>query len=230
MPSQELRARDVIVNLVSLAVVLGVIYVLAKVFSIDDIRAWIESAGFWAPLALVVVKASTIVVAPIGGAPLYPVAGAVFGFWKALGLLVLGDAIGGTIAFYLSRFFGRSIAEKMMGKERGVLAHAIEIGGTPRGFLLTRLSFFALQEAAAYAAGLTRLKFLPFILIHVSVGLIPTTLMTALGTILTEDTSALVFGLIIGGGAVVSAIAMLTFFTIVQKRKEAEEKQQAPTE
>lgn len=215
--------KDVLVNLFSLAVVLGVIYVIAKVFSIDDIRAWIESAGIWAPLALVVAKASTIVIAPIGGAPLYPIAGAVFGFWKALGLLVLGDAIGGIIAFFLSRFFGRAIAERMMGKERGLLAHAIEIGGTPKGFLLTRLSFFALQEAAAYAAGLTRLKFLPFIVIHISVGLIPTTLMTALGTILTEDTSALVFGLIIGGGAVISAIAMLTFFTVVQKRKEAED-------
>ncbi len=110
-----------------------------------------------------------------------------------------------------------------------MLSHAIEIGGTPRGFLLTRLSFFALQEAAAYAAGLTRLKFLPFILIHMVVGLIPTTLMTALGTILTEDTGALVFGLILGGGAVVSAIAMLTFLTVIKKRKEEEEKQQAPT-
>lgn len=227
MPNQELRAKDVVTNLASLALVLGVIYLFAKVFSIEDIRTWIEGAGIWAPLALVVAKVSTIVIAPIGGAPLYPIAGAVFGFWKALALLTLGDAIGGTIAFYLSRFFGRSIAERMMGKERGLLAHAIEIGGTPRGFLLTRLSFFALQEAAAYAAGLTRLKFLPFILIHMAIGIIPTTLMTALGTILTEDTSVLVFGLILGGGAVVSAIAMLTFFTIVQKRKDEEDKEKA---
>jgi uncharacterized membrane protein YdjX (TVP38/TMEM64 family) len=216
---REPTTRETLKNLAFLALALGAIFLLAHYFDFAEVRRYIDSAGAWGPLVLVVAKASTIVVAPLSGSPLYPLAGAVWGFWKAFGLLVLGDAIGSTIAFYISRVYGKSLAERMMGGERGLLAEALEMMGTVRGFALARLAFASFPEIAAYGAGLTKIHYVPFITIHIAVSLVPNTILTALGTLLVEGGGPLFFAGLFGVGALVSGVSFFLFYKLLERER-----------
>ncbi len=177
--------KQALTSLLSLTIILGGIYFLFKYFGITEVQDTIERTGVWAPLVLILAKASTVVLAPLGGSPLYPLAGALFGFWKGVGLLILGDALGGIIAFYLSRVFGRSLVEKFLGDDTKFLARALKMMGTVKGFLVARICFMPLPEVVAYGAGLTHINFIPFFLIYITIGVIPTMALAGVGSALT---------------------------------------------
>lgn len=179
-----LTRRQIITSLIGLGLMYGGIFALFQYFDLADVRSTIESAGIWAPLVLIAAKASTIVIAPLGGSPLYPLAGALFGFWYGTLLLIIGDAIGGAIAFYISRMFGRQVAEKFIGNEKTFLSQALGMMGTTKGFLIARFCFMPIPELTAYGAGLTRLHFLPFIVIHASLGAIPALVFAKAGALI----------------------------------------------
>lgn len=207
--------RQLITSLLSLTVIFGGIYLIFRHFGITEVQDTIDRAGIWAPLILILAKASTIVLAPLGGSPLYPLAGALFGFWKGVGLLMIGDALGGIIAFYLSRFFGRTLVEKMIGNDEKFLSKALRMMGTVKGFFVARVCFAPLPEVVAYGAGLTRIHFVPFILIHVLVGIVPTMILAGLGSALTQGVWW-VLPLVIVGGMVVIPIGFLVFRFILK--------------
>jgi len=177
--------RQAATNILGFVAVLGGLYLLFRYFGITEIHETIEQAGVWAPVMLVLAKISTIVIAPLGGAPLYPLAGALFGFWKGFALMLLGDTIGCTISFFISRLFGRRLVEKLMRGDGQFLNRALRMMSTTRGFFAARICFLPLPEVTAYGAGLTRMPFLPFIIITGGVGIVPVMLFVGLGSVLT---------------------------------------------
>lgn len=198
------------------ALVLAGIVVVFRYFDAQTISEQIERAGFWAPFALVAAKASTIVIAPLGGAPLYPLAGALFGFWYGYLYLILGDTIGITIAFFLSRTYGRRIVDYFFA-DRALVNRVLRALGTNKGLLIAQISFISFPELVCYAAGLTRIGFLPFILITTAVSIVPRGALVALGTLLTAGYDTPVFAglailamLALGAGVIVFARYMRT--------------------
>lgn len=199
-------------SFVFLGLVLLGIFVVFRYFDSETLATFIEDAGIWAPLALIVAKASTIVIAPLGGAPLYPLAGALFGFWSGFLYLIIGDAVGGTISFYLSRFFGRSIVNYFFPDNKLIdrVLHAL---GSVKGLLIAQVSFISFPELISYAAGLTKIRFVPFFIIFVVVSSIPRAALVGLGTLLTDTTSPLLY---IGG--IAAAMVMLGVGSLVFAR------------
>jgi uncharacterized membrane protein YdjX (TVP38/TMEM64 family) len=179
-----LTPRHIAFSIANLVLILGGLYALFSYFGLTDVQNAVANSGIWAPLILIAAKASTIIIAPIGGAPLYPLGGALFGFWYGSALLILGDALGSAVAFYLSRFLGRSIAEKMMGEEKHFLSRALKMMGTVKGFFLARLCFLPAPEITSYGAGLTRLHFIPFIFISASLGVLPVLVLAKAGDLI----------------------------------------------
>lgn len=171
----------------------------------------VQKAGVGAPVVFVLAKASTIVFAPLSGGFLYPLAGTLFGFGRGLGLVVLGDAVGGAIAFWISRSFGRTAVERMLGQDTSKLGRLLELIGTIRGFFIARVIFIMSQDLMSYAAGLTRLHFIPFFVIHVGLGLIPSALLAWSGSLLTDHESGISLSGIIGGVGIVSGLSALAF-------------------
>ncbi|MDP2594030.1 MAG: VTT domain-containing protein [bacterium] len=166
--------KQVLVNTFWFFLVLGIIYISISYLGVNDIREKVEVLGVWGPIVLIMAKASTLVFAPLGGAPLYPVAGALFGTLHGFIYVMIGDAIGSALCFFISRRFGRKIVRYFMsGPGMQIVERLLGHMGTVRGFIETRFFFIGFPEAVSYAAGLTRLPFVAFITINTLMYVIP---------------------------------------------------------
>lgn len=171
------------INFIGVGVTIVIIAVLYFFIDINITRQWIYGMGIWAPLVFIGLKILTLVVAPLSGSPLYPLVGVLFGFWPGLLYVAIGDFLGYTITFGISRLFGRKIVEKLIGKKQeGLLARVVEHIGTTKGFFHITLTMFALPELLSYGAGLTRLKYIKFISILWPLSLIASVVLVFLGS------------------------------------------------
>lgn len=153
-------------GLVGVIVTLGVLALLSFFIGMDTLKEWVLAAGPWAPLAFVALKASTVIIAPLSGGPLYPIVGAFFGFWPGILYVALGDLIGYSVAFWISRIFGYPVVEKMIAKgEHKLLKKIIDHAGSNKGFFHMILTFFAMPELICYGTGLSRFPYWKFIAI-----------------------------------------------------------------
>ncbi len=171
------------VNLVGVGVtVLGLI-LLSFFIDIDNLKEWVIQAGIWAPFVFIFLKILSIVVAPISGSPLYPLVGVIFGFWPGLLYVAIGDFLGYTLTFGISRIFGRKTVMKFLSKkEESLLPKIVDHIGTTRGFIHALLTMFALPELLSYGAGLSKLPYIKFISILWPASLIASGSLVLLGS------------------------------------------------
>ncbi len=202
-----------------LLLVVAVIVVGSFFIKIEDLEGWVAQTGLWGPLVLVLLKASTIVFAPLSGSPLYPLAGALFGPWYGLLYIVLGDMLGAVISFYLSRRYGRALVMRFLSQGNiKFLDAALSYMGTLKGFLIARILFSPLPEIASYGAGLTKLPFLPFFVIHSVIGLVPAFILVWFGASLSLASGPWGLLAILLVGSFVAGLGILIFFKFVQPR------------
>lgn len=84
----------------------------------EALEAWVSGLGWLGPVALIALNAIQIVVAPIPGYVVQVASGFLFGpiwggVWASVGLL-----LGASMAFWLARFYGRPLANRLVGEER----------------------------------------------------------------------------------------------------------------
>lgn len=207
-----LRTRtEILFNYLGLAVMLCVFILGFRYFDIETVRDSIEKSGLWAPLVLIFAKASTLVIAPLGGAFLYPLAGALFGLWKGAAYLMLGEIIGGSLSFLLSRMLGRKIVDRFFPAQGHIVTKTLRKLDTLKGLLIGRVVLMPYPELFSYIAGLTRARFTPFILIYAGVGVFPVVAGAALGPMLVQASSWQFAGLLFGIG-IASAAGLYYWF------------------
>lgn len=213
--------KDLIENVVGLVLVLAAIAAAFYFFDFEAVQQAVERAGAWAPLFLIAAKASTLVFAPLSGAAIYPLAGAVFGFAEGALYLMIGDLIGSIVSFYISRLFGRRVVERFARGNVPLIDKVLAFMETTKGFLVARICFIALPEAVTYAAGLTRIRFIKFILISTAVGAIPTLILSAAGAWFAMGEGMVTAILLSILGLAVAVFGALYFFNMTNKHAEA---------
>src|SRR3989344_7233504 len=95
--------KELIKNIVWIALVLLIFYISIRIIGTDNLKEKVEAVGIFGPIILIALKASTVVFAPLGGAPIYLAAGTIFGFFKGTLYILIGDFLGFTISFHISR-------------------------------------------------------------------------------------------------------------------------------
>ncbi len=161
---RDVARRDALKNIVFILVAVGAAYGLTVSIGVDGLRRLVEQSGIWGPLAVIALKMTTIIVVPLSGGPIYAIAGAAFGFWQGLAFTFVGDVLGFSTAFYLSRFFGRKIILTLVpNTQLPFIEKLLMQGSALKPFLKARLMFGGFPEVFAYAAGLTGIPFLVFI-------------------------------------------------------------------
>lgn len=128
----------------------------------------IDSFGILAPIIFVLLKMSTLIIAPLGGTPLYFIAGGLFGNLNGLILSLLGDGLGSAICFFLARFYGPKIVKTFIGEKFfEKVTNTVAVLSGIRSFIKARISLIAMPELLAYASGFSRINFLTFFWINI---------------------------------------------------------------
>jgi len=201
-----------------IALTLGALILLAVFVDIETLREHIESAGPWAPALFILLKASTIVVAPLSGGPLYPLVGAFFGFVPGLIYAIAGDILGYSIAFFISRRFGYPLVRKFIeGNDKSLLPKIVKHVGTPKGFFHACITLGIMPDLLSYGAGLSKLPYPVFILIITPLSAVVSTLLVLFGaSIGAADTFSYMLLIPAAGGVVMLAGAFL-FYRAISK-------------
>lgn len=200
--------QEVMKNLAILAFVIAIAYVVTVVVGVERLESYANAAGIWGALAIVVVKMTTIIVVPLGGGIVYPVAGAVYGFWYGWALTLLGDFLGFTIAFFLARAFGQPIAKFFVPKNQwSTFERVVAKSRSWKTLIKARVAFSPIPELFAYAAGITGVRYAVFIAIMMALQLPGTAFFTLFGDLLLSGNPWVLIGaglvgaiLMFGGG------------------------------
>jgi len=187
----KISNRELVKDILWIGIILLIFYFSIRLIGAENIQEKVAAAGIFGPLILIIVKASTVVFAPLGGVPVYLAAGTLFGFLKGLLYILIGDFIGFTISFHISRFFGKKIATYFLSKKgmsaiRDVIVHM----GTTKGLVQSCFVFIGFPEAVSYGAGLTKVPYLKFISIIMMIWIIPAAVVVFLGKAVAQNFGA----------------------------------------
>jgi uncharacterized membrane protein YdjX (TVP38/TMEM64 family) len=153
----------------------------AAMLAQGDVRAlrdYILSFGLWAPVISALLMILQTLIAPLPAFLLAFANGLAFGVWWG-GLLTFGSAtLASAISFWLARALGRPAVEALVGKSGIELADRWFARRGALAVLIARLIPIVSFDVVSYAAGLTRMHFLSF-LVATMVGITPATFLYA---------------------------------------------------
>ncbi len=140
-------------------------------------------------------------------------AGYLFGFLPGLFYTFIGAVIGETITFFIARLLGSDAIHLMLGEEK--FRHYTELLSSKKAYIITLLLYLIPglpKDAICYAAGVSGIKFLPFLVISV-IGRMP----AMAGSILF---GAMYMKKDYAGMAVVAAVVGVICLVCIIKRKQ----------
>jgi uncharacterized membrane protein YdjX (TVP38/TMEM64 family) len=180
------------------------VYVMTTIGT-ERLQQMVEDAGPLAPLAYMGVRALTYVFAPLTTGPIQFASGALFGVWEGILYSLLGEALGGSINFWIGRKLGRPIVQRLAG-EAGIrkAEEYYHLLGEWRGLAVARLVLFAMWDFLSYVIGFTPVKYIHYLLVSLIVGVIPTAAAVFLGSQLGGENQLLLLIGVIALGVVLA--------------------------
>lgn len=159
-----------VLTLVGLALVAGTIWAwpwLSVIFHDPSaFRQWILQWGVWAPFIFLLLQVLQVIVFVIPGEVTQIAAGWLFGFGWGSALSLLGILVGSAIAFGLARRLGVPFVHRIAGAE--AVTKFDGLMGSPR-FIGSLFLLFVIpgipKDVLCYVAGLSRIRFFPFMLL-----------------------------------------------------------------
>lgn len=162
-----------------LAGIWGVLMTLGAPNSLSpaDLAAWLQGEGPWGPVLLILLMVLAVVVGPIPTLPVSVASGLAFGMVPGTLIAAAGASLGAMVAFWTSRILAREYFHKKLS------GHPIFADDAPQsslfwGILFTRLVPLFSFALISYAAGLTSITALRFLVASV-IGMLPMTFVFA---------------------------------------------------
>jgi len=154
----------------------------------EEAIAWWVGDNAWSVPVFILLKAVSVVFAPLSGGALYVIAPSLWSWWLAILYVTIGNAIGISVAYWLGyRYADRAIGW-FIGKKSLGQAHSIvdKVRGYWQ-FLSFRVLFFPLEDLINFVAGMARVPFWWFFLVSMII-------------------TTLVFGLFVGGFSWINSV------------------------
>lgn len=197
------------------------VLMLFRSMNVDSIISYLRSFGIWAVVISFLLMMFQSIIAPLPAFLITFANAAVFGWWQGALLSWTSAMAGALVCFYIARIAGRDIIEKM---NKNFSMKTIDEYFDRYGrhtILICRLLPFISFDFISYAAGLTAIKPLPF-LIATGLGQLPATIVYSyVGSNLTGNTKTIMFGLL---SMFALFIAIYVFKQIYQNRQVKTEK------
>ncbi|MEW6599686.1 MAG: TVP38/TMEM64 family protein [Nitrospirota bacterium] len=161
----------------------GYIWDITSFFTIERLKAVLESAGVFGPLIYMCMMALAVVISPIPSLPLDIAAGATFGALQGTLYSVIGGLAGAVISFLIARFLGREALERVMGGHINFCTQCSD-RLLSKVVFISRLVPFISFDIVSYGAGLTKMSLKSFT-VMTFLGMIPMTFIyTSFGAVL----------------------------------------------
>jgi uncharacterized membrane protein YdjX (TVP38/TMEM64 family) len=172
----------------------------------EALRDWIRSWGPWAPVAFLLVQVLQVVVFALPGEITQVAGGWLFGFAWGSVLSVAGILLGSAVAFGLARVLGVRFVHRIAGPRSvtrfdTLMASPKLVGSVFLLFLIPGIP----KDIVCYVAGLSRLKFWPFLAIS-GIARLPGILGSSLIGKAALDQNWVLLALVAGSAALLFAI------------------------
>lgn len=171
-----------------------VVFILSSV-NVDMAKGYILSFGIWAPIVSFMLMIFQSIAAPLPAFVLTFANAGLFGWIKGAMLSWSSAMAGATVCFYISRYFGRGVVEKLTSKTALDSVDGFFDRYGKYTILITRLLPFVSFDLVSYAAGLTGMSFWSFFW-ATGIGQLPATIVYSyVGGMLVGGVKMMVFGL-----------------------------------
>ncbi|MEW8995241.1 TVP38/TMEM64 family protein [Clostridium sp.] len=182
------------------------IFMLFSAMSIESIAEYIRSFGIYAVLVSFLLMMFQSVAAPLPAFLITFANATIFGWWKGALLSWTSSMAGAALCFYIGRILGRDAVEKLTSKYAMASVEGFFEKYGKHAILVCRLLPFISFDFISYAAGLTSMGFLAFI-VATGIGQLPATVVYSyVGGMLTGGAQMIVTALLI-----LFAITVLVF-------------------
>ena len=172
------------------------VLMLFRSMSVESIIGYIKSFGAWAILISFLLMMFQSVIAPLPAFLITFANAAIFGWWQGAILSWSSAMPGALLCFYIARIAGRDFVEKL---NKNFSLQKLDEYFDRYGehtILVCRLLPFISFDFISYAAGLTAIKPIPF-LIATGLGQLPATIVYSyVGSNLTGNSQKIMFGLL----------------------------------
>ncbi|CAG36379.1 TVP38/TMEM64 family protein [Desulfotalea psychrophila] len=151
------------------------VFFLFSIYDLDSIKGYILSFGPWAPIVSFLLMIFQSIIAPLPAFLITFANATLFGWVYGAILSWVSAMAGALLCFWIARFLGREMVEKLTSKEalKGVDGFFERHG--KYAILIARLLPFVSFDIVSYAAGLTSMSFWQF-LWATGIGQLPATL------------------------------------------------------
>lgn len=184
----------------------------------EAFREWVSRRGWMGRLAFMGLMVLQIVVAVIPGEPLEIAAGYAFGAIEGTALCLVGAAIGGATVFWFVRKLGVRALEMIFSREK---IDEVKFLRDERRTLPLMLVLFLIpgtpKDILCYAAGLTRVRFWPW-LAAATLGRIPSVLTSTVGGSALGSRAYALAAAVFGGTAILAAAGMIVYRHISRRK------------
>jgi uncharacterized membrane protein YdjX (TVP38/TMEM64 family) len=155
------RKKATLKALILVAFIVGAILLvrltpIEKFLTADALGRFLDVAGFWAPLAFILVYAAGVCLF-VPGTLLTGLGAAIFGAYWGFVWVWIGAMLGSSLAFFIGRTLGRDFAASLIGDKLRKYDDAIERNGFAT-VLYLRLVYFPFTPMN-FGMGLTRVHF-----------------------------------------------------------------------
>lgn len=159
--------KEKIIEIIWFIIVITIFIFSIKMVRSGELQSQVASLGVFAPLLIVVLKMTTLIIAPLGGTPIYVVSGALFGSFNGFLISFLGDILGSSVCFFLSRKYGVKVLKSFAGSQNVErILNTVNIISSTKTFVKARFGFMSMPELLAYASGLSKINFWTFSIIN----------------------------------------------------------------
>ncbi|MGD0230599.1 MAG: VTT domain-containing protein [Syntrophorhabdales bacterium] len=169
------------------------------------LESFLDSLGPYSAVAFVALQAIQVVIAPIPGEVTGFVGGLLFGMLGGTALSTVGLTLGAVLAFWVARYFGSGFIRKVVKRE--YIERFDSFMETHKGLNITFVLFLIPgfpKDSLCYLLGLTRMRYLDFILMNVF-GRLPGTLILCMQGDAIRHGRFTSFWLLFGGGILLAA-------------------------
>ena len=142
---------------------------IAQFRSFDEAAAFLRQYRQYSVPVYLALEILQIVVVFLPGQIFQFAAGYLFGFVPGVIYTLIGAVLGTTITFYIARLLGSDEVHMMLGEEK--TKHYRELLSSKKAYLITFLLYLIPglpKDALCYVAGVSGIKFIPFLIISIA--------------------------------------------------------------